>query len=317
MSHAYRLYGTTIESTRAFTRPIPSATTPPTLQVQETAPLSAHAAWPQFEKVCTSSAPDGTIPSTLYRHPEQDTYALRFEDAVDYIVAPDAISHYLHDDRLAHAVELWLLGPVFSLWNEGRGRPALHASAVAVDGQAVGFLATKKGGKSTLAATLMQEAGCPLLTDDVLVLDEAPQGIVGRPSYPQMRMWPDQARHFVGQAEALPPVVPDCAKRRVRVGADGFGTFRDNSHPVTHLFLPERRPPESDVQMTPLSPQETLVELVRHSFLPHTVDRLNLAPRRLPLLAALAEQVQMHRLVYPAGIEHLPRIATTLLQKMH
>lgn len=316
MSHTYRLYGTTIESTRAFTRRLPSTTAPPTLQLREAAPLPTRSFWPQLREVCASSPPDDTIPSTLYRHPGQETYALRFRDAVDYVITPDTISHHLHDDRLAHAVELWLLGPVLSLWNEVHGRPALHASAVAVDGHAVGFLATKKGGKSTLAAALMKEAGCPLLTDDILVLDEDAGRVVGRPSYPQMRMWTDQARHFVGQATALPRVVPDLSKRRVPVGPNGFGTFREAAAPVTHLFLPERRPEASSVRMLPVSPQNAVRALIRHAFLPHTVDHLNLASLRLPLLTTLVEQVRMHRLVYPTGVDHLPRVTEALLKEI-
>jgi hypothetical protein len=47
------------------------------------------------------------------------------------------------------------------------GFVSLHASAVAIDGQAIGFLAAKGGGKSTLAIALAA-AGAQLITDDTL-----------------------------------------------------------------------------------------------------------------------------------------------------
>ncbi|MEF8797069.1 MAG: hypothetical protein V5A48_11490, partial [Salinivenus sp.] len=152
-----------------------------------------------------------------------------------------------------------------------------------------------------------------LLTDDILVLDPERETVVGRPSYPQMRMWPEQARHFVGdRTEALPRVVPHLSKRRVPVGPEGFGTFRDTAAPLTHLFLPEYRSDVEDVRIDPLPPQEAVAALLQHAFLPNTVEDLGLADRRLPVLTALADQAQVARLVYPEGAEHLPAVAETL-----
>jgi hypothetical protein len=313
MTQTYQLYGLTVESTRAFSRPVPSASGSSSLRVEAGPPVPSAAFWPQLE-VASSSSPDHAISNTLYRHPEDDICALRFQDAADYVLTPNEISYHLHDSRLEYAVDIWLLGPVFSIWNELRGRPALHAAAVSVGDEAVGILATKKGGKTTLAAALMN-AGRPLLTDDVLVLDCPETEITGHPSYPQMRMWPDQAQYFVGDVEALPRVVPHLTKRRVPVGPDTFGEFRTTACPVTHLFLPERRPNATSIRTSRLSPQDAFVELLRHSFLPHTVERLHLADQRLPLLTALSEQVQMHRLIYPEGNDHLPRVAEAILRE--
>jgi hypothetical protein len=127
-----------------------------------------------------------------------------------------------------------------------------------------------------------------------------------------MRMWPEQARHFVGRAADLPRVVPHLTKRRVPVGPEGFGTFREAACPVTHLFLPERRPDATGLETDPLSPQEAVVALLRHSFLPNTVEHLDLAARRLPVLTALAEQAQVARLRYPEGADHLPQVAEAI-----
>lgn len=249
----------------------------------------------------------------LYRGVDGRRHALRFKDVVDFCCDSDTISYHLSAPGHAYAVELWLLGTVFTLWNELRGVPALHTAAVAVDDRAVGFLASNKGGKSSLAAAFMQ-AGYPLLTDDILMVEQRGGDIVGQPSYPQMRMWPDQARHFLGSEEALPLVVPHLTKRRVPVGPGGFGTFRGKSASISHLFLPTRSPEVSEVELERLSPQETLIELLRHSFLPNTVVRLGLAERRLPILMVLAQQVHLYRMRYPTGVEFLPGIVDTILR---
>lgn len=311
MAQTYRLYGTTVESTLSFEHHVPRARGAAEVRIEEGPPAPSFSFWTQMEVVSAVEGDDVSVPHTLYRHPEGDRHVVRFRDAVDYILAPDAITYHLHDRRFTHAVEIWLLGPIFSLWNELRGRPALHASTVGVGDGAIGFLATNKGGKSTLAAGLMR-AGCPLLTDDILVIDEADGEMIGRPSYPQMRMWPEQARHFVGDVSALPRVVPHLTKRRVPVGPEGFGTFHETARPVTHLFLPEYRPDVDGVQATPLPPQEAVTTLLRHAFLPNTVEDLGLAATRLPTLTALAEQAEVARLVYPKGADCLPKVAESI-----
>jgi hypothetical protein len=311
MAQTYRLYGTTVKSTLSFEHHVPRARGAAELRVEEGPPAPASSAWPQMEVVHFVEGDGVSVPHALYRHPEEDRHVVRFREAVDYTLSPDRITYHLHDDRFAHAVEIWLLGPILSLWHELRGRPALHGSAVAVGNGAVGFLATNKGGKSTLAAALMR-AGCPLLTDDILVIDEADGEVVGRPSYPQMRMWPEQVRHFVGDGSDLPRVVPHLTKRRVPVGAGGFGTFHATARTVTHLFLPEYRPDVDGVQATPLSPQEAVTTLLRHAFLPNTVEDLGLAATRLPALTTLAKQAEVARLVYPEGADRLPQVAESI-----
>ena len=311
MAQTYRLYGTTVESTLSFDHHVPRARGAAEVRLEEGPPAPASSSWPQMTVVHSVEGDDVSVPHALYRHPEEDRHVVRFRDAVDYTLSPDRITYHLHDRGFAHAVEIWLLGPILSLWHELRGRPALHASAVAVGDGAIGFLATNKGGKSTLAAALMR-AGCPLLTDDILVIDGADGEMIGRPSYPQMRMWPEQARHFVGDVSALPRVVPHLTKRRVPVGGEGFGTFDETARPVTHLFLPEYRPDVDGVQVTPLPPQEAVTTLLRHAFLPNTVEELGLAADRLPTLTTLAKQAEVARLVYPEGAEHLPDVAETL-----
>jgi hypothetical protein len=65
---------------------------------------------------------------------------------------------------------IFLVGTVFGILLHQRGRMALHASAIAVGGQAVLFCGPSGAGKSTLAAAL-GNAGYPLLSDDLCAVD--------------------------------------------------------------------------------------------------------------------------------------------------
>jgi hypothetical protein len=240
-------------------------------------------------------------------------------DGYEILNFPGTADFFLQDDRIAchvlepDLVELRLLGPVLSYCLERWGLPTLHASAVAVDGRAVAFLSRQGGGKTGLAAALMR-AGMPLVTDDVLPVEDRKGTFFARPGYPQMRMWPDEAAWFLDRWEELPLVHPEVTKRRISVGPGGFGEFRDASLPLAGLYIPERRP-DGPVEIVDVPPRDALIELVRYSFSPHLVEAAGLQPFRFDLFARLVQRVPVRRLRYPAGFERLAEVTETLLQK--
>ncbi|WP_148278347.1 hypothetical protein [Salinibacter ruber] len=253
--------------------------------------------------------PDSVPAIRLYR--VEDRFVARFVDAATFSIGSERIEYLLHDDTYAYALELWLLGTVLAFWLEWRGVPALHASAVALGDGAVGFLASKQGGKTTLAMSLLQQ-GHPLLTDDLLPLGVEGDAIRGQPGYPQMRMWPAHVRHFVDNSDSLRRAHPYTDKRRVPIGTDGLGTFCDDVRPLQALYLPERTD-KTSIQIQPVAPTEALKAALRHSFLPRLVEAASWQARRLNVLSQLVEQIPVWQLTYPEGIEHLPRVADAIL----
>jgi hypothetical protein len=251
--------------------------------------------------------PIGNTTVRLFRTPDREI--LRFTDVADFHLWPDRIIAQPADPEPSPLLEIHLLGSVFSYWLERQGLVTLHASAVAVGPRAAAFLSTHGGGKSGLAAALMR-AGASLLTDDVFPLEERNGSFLGRPGYLQMRMWPDEATHFLGGFEHLPLVHPDLSKRRLPVGQDGFGTFCDDSLPLGCLYLLERQPDgDAPIEIREVSPRDALIELLRHSFTPLLVEAAGLQPARFDLLSRLVLQVPVKRLRYPSGFDHLPRVA--------
>ncbi|MDD3926108.1 MAG: hypothetical protein PHT33_05570 [bacterium] len=217
-----------------------------------------------------------------------------------------------------HLVELCLLGPVFSFWLERQGLSALHASAVAVDGRAVAFLSSNKGGKSCLAAAMMA-AGYPLLSDDILAVSVQDGMAEARPSYPQMRLWPAEAEHFLGTGTALEEVYPGFPKLRVPVGEGGFGAFHHQPCPLSRIFLPQRRPPEETgggIIVAPLTPGEALLELLGHSFLSDMVDGPDWRAEQLVRLGRVVTGVPVYRLFYPDGFQYLPFAAEAVADEL-
>jgi hypothetical protein len=157
------------------------------------------------------------------------------------------------------------------------------------------------------------QAGYSLLTDDILPVEERDGTFFGRPGYPQMRMWPDEAAHFLDGWEDLPLVHPEISKRRVPVGAGGFGSFHPDSLPLAVLYVPERRQ-DGPIEIREISRSEGLLELVRHSFSPRLVEAAGLQPRRFDLFARLVRQIPIRRLIYPSGFHRLPEVAEAVLR---
>lgn len=253
--------------------------------------------------------PDGGSVFHLYRLDGHEV--LSFPRTADFYVQGDRISCHVQELDL---VELRLLGPVLSYWLERLGLPTLHASAVAADGRAVAFLSRQGGGKTGLAAALMR-AGLPLVTDDVLPVEDREGAFLARSGYPQMRMWPDEAAFFLERWEELPLVHPEVAKRRVAVGDGGFGAFLDASLPLAGLYIPERRSGGA-VEIVDVPPRDALIELVRYSFSPHLVQAAGLQPFRFDIFARLVQSVPVRRLRYPAGFERLAEVAAVVVHSL-
>lgn len=256
---------------------------------------------------------EGDSAARLYRFGGSEIF--RFTATGDFVLGSQWITCHPAPQAAGRSdlIESPLLGPVLSYWLERRGIPTLHASAVAVGGRAVAFLSRQEGGKSGLAAAMMQ-AGCSLLADDLLPIEELAGAFHARPGYPQMRMWPDEAAHFVERWKALPFVREGGLKRRVPVGEDGFGRFHGSALPLACLYVAERCN-GGPIEVGEIAPRDAFIELVRRSFAPHLVEAAGLQPARFDLLGRLAQQIPVRRLRYPSGFERLPEVAEILLRQ--
>lgn len=243
-----------------------------------------------------------------------DAHILRFTDVADYRIGDDQIACDLRSPDHENAVDIHLFGLVFSIWHERRGIPALHASAVTVGDEAVAFLAGRGSGKSSLAGSLVQH-GAELLTDDILPVTPVADQVIARPGFPQMRFWPAELDYFVGDHERFPLAHPAFSKRRVPVGADGFGRFCDRPVQLRAIYLPDPRDCDS-VQVETVHPRQALFEMVRHSFASHIAEAMKLRERRFHTLGDVARRVPVLRLTYPSGFENLPRARDRVLRDL-
>jgi hypothetical protein len=252
--------------------------------------------------------------SWLYVYQRAPHTVMRFSGVAEFYLGPDHIDCYVIDSVYDYMVELHLIGYVMSVWLELRGVTMLHTAAVVIDEHAVGFLATNKGGKTSLVASLMQHEH-RLLTDDILPLQAAGDQVIAHPGYPQMRMWPDQADHFVGGHDGLELVHPRLSKRRVPVGAGGFGAFAKQRAPLGVLYLP-RRADTDTVEFEAVSFGEAILCLAQNSFAVGIVEAIGLESERFARLASIARAVPLIRVTYPEGNHRLAAVSDAIVRDL-
>jgi len=222
------------------------------------------------------------------------------EVAVD--LSPDA------DER---AVRLCLLGPIAALLLHQRGRLILHASAVAVAGNAIAFMGGQGWGKSTMAAAF-HVRGHGALADDVTALQLDSGRPMALPAFPQIKLWPNSIIALGDAPETLPVVHPDFAKRAIPVTAG----FADAPLPLRRIYVlasGER------VEIESLSPQEALVELIGHSYAARFGKELLQATgmaTHFKQCARVAENTRLYRFRRPASLSILDEHVSMLVDDL-
>ena len=301
----YRLFGHTFASNRPLASWLPPSPDPADLVIsfvsEPPVDWDPADATPVFSS--RSKSEDGR--SILVLYILGACKVIRFLEFADFYLWPDRLVCRVDDRAPAHLIRNFLLANVLPFWLELKGFITIHGSAVNISGQAVAFLAHSHNGKSTLAASLLQ-SGYALLTDDVLPL-RVQDGIYwAYPGYPAMRMWPDEADHFLTEYEHLERVHPDLDKRYVPVGNGYFGLFCDQPVPLGRIYILERRGAD-DLQAEPeiqhIPHREALIELLRYSFITRLSEAVGLAGDRFGSLSGLVRVIPVRRLIYPSGYE--------------
>lgn len=310
----YRLYGMTLATDFDFANRLLTGSGSPdlTFACVSSAPLAEE--WDQAEPAYVSPPRKNGLSVILIYRVGEDCWVIRFPTA-DFYLWPDRILCHLPNPEHHYLVEIQLLGVVLACWLELRGIPALHASAVKRNGRTAAFLSTSEGGKSSLAATMMK-AGSSLLTDDILPVRRSDGLYLGQCGYPTLRMWPDQARHFLRDYEELSIVHPAYSKRRVPVGRDSFGTFCGVAEPLACLYLPERRNPDewgTQIEFRSASRLEAMMALITHSFAVHMVEALGVHRQRWEFFAEMVAHVPVRKVIYPSGFDYLPYVQEAIL----
>lgn len=110
-------------------------------------------------------------------------------------------------DASGDRVRIEFIGTTQSMLWYQRGYLPLHASALLVGAAAVAVGASSHSGKSVLAAALARR-GCPVVADDMMVVDFSGEKPMVLPGYQKLRLWKDASEQLGFTGDAVAKALP-------------------------------------------------------------------------------------------------------------
>ena len=205
----------------------------------------------------------------------------------------------------------YLLGPILRFVLRLRGITCLHASAVAIDGQAVALVGPAGAGKSSAAAAFAQ-LGFPVLADDVVALSDQGHRFSVQPAYPRVRLWPASVTALFGSAEALPRITPNWDKCFLDLNAPGF-QFQHEPLPLSAIYILGERRGDLGVPMVEiLSSREGMMALVSDTHASLVLDRAKRA-QEFEMLGRLVKNVPLRRVTACADFARIAELCAAII----
>ena len=262
------------------------------------------------EPFLSCDMPDGNPFLTIARI--GDRFLARFTDRADFLVSADGDTiRCIHGPAGSpETIRHLLLDHILPLVLNLRGKEVLHASGAVVHGRAALFAGPSGSGKSTLAAALVR-TGCPLLSDDSTVLQESAGRFEAVPAYAGFRLWEDAAGWMVGKDKSL-PFVADYSPKRRWTPEEGQLLLSEAAVPVGKIWFVNHDDYGEAPRSDPMTPAETLAELLSRSFRMDVTDPAMLK-RQFRFLAEVAEMVPAARLTL-AGLPEGPEAVAELVK---
>jgi hypothetical protein len=229
------------------------------------------------------------------------TYRVRDGREIVIDRAPEA------DER---TIRVPLLGMCLALLLVQRGLLVLHASAVVCAGGAVAFVGEKGYGKSTMAATLFGR-GHPLITDDVLAIDDSSQAgpALALPGFPQFKLLPEAVVSALGEDPARLPRLATPYDKLARAATERFAQA---PVPLRAVYVLAEGPAPA---VRPFTREEATIQVIAHSLAGRYGSFLlrgSAASAHLRRCADLARNVTVQRLERPFALSLLPAVAHLL-----
>lgn len=298
--YQYRLYGIAIKSHWPLPCAESSEATPYAVELVEVP--SAFFAEAALEVAAQPTTTD------WYReaHLTDGSIYLRWAGLSEFLISADGsrIAACPVGDVAYEALMTYLLGQVLSFALLKKGFDPLHATALLVDGGVVGFLGDSGYGKSSLAAAFLQ-AGYPIVTDDLLVVEKQECGLSVYPGIPRIKLFPEIAHAFLGSGVMGTPMNP--LTHKLVIPLDRPHSHQDVA-PLKALYVltrPSTHAKGARVTIKPLSRRQSFLALLKNAFNSFVVDPWRLQ-RQFDLNTQIVSSIPIKMLSYPRTIAAAP-----------
>lgn len=240
-------------------------------------------------------------------------FVLRFPNLADFFVSATTkkIRCQPIADIATETIRHLFLDQVIPLVLSQQGRIVLHGAASRTPYGVAAFVGESGAGKSTLAASFALE-GCPVLTDDCLLLDRNQNKMIAMTSYSGVRLWPHVALALYGAYQCGSTVAHYTTKRRF-----SCAKLPTNGQPISGIFFMDARDDESNcaISAEEVPTSQALLNLIRYSFI-LDVTSSSFLRTRFEELGNLALMTVSYKLSFPRGLALLPTLRDLVLRKL-
>lgn len=203
-------------------------------------------------------------------------------------------------------------GPLAGFCLQLQGLNALHGNTLVHRDRAFAILGPSGAGKSTLTAALMQ-AGCRLLSDDLLAIRWAGETAMALPGPQRVKLWGDTLDHLFAGWDGLPSYVTWLEKRAVP--ADMLGEHCQAESPLRALYVLSPTNADSPVEIRRVHGAHALASLLRNVYMNEYLRReTSVLGRQLEAMGLIAQRLPVYAIAYPHSYDVLPDVANRLVQ---
>lgn len=240
-----------------------------------------------------------------------ESFVLRFPNLMDFSI--DARSLEINCKPVpgvsSTTINQLYLNQVLPLIQSHSGELVFHGSSVVIDDVALAFMGVSGRGKSTLAASFSSNS-YQFMTDDGMLIKPTDNGYLVFPSHPSIRLWEDSEAAILGVgAESAPPLE---YTSKLRFPASEKIVHYDRPCPLHRAyFLGDTE--TSETSFTKLSPQQAMVELIKHSFILDVEDR-KIMSAHFDAISKMSALDIFYRLDYPRSYDVLSNVRHAILE---
>ncbi len=252
-----------------------------------------------------------------YAHLDGGASYVRWNGVGEFLVSGDGrlITCGTLGNAPGESFQVYLLGQALSFALVRSGFEPFHATCVVVDGKAVAFLGDSGFGKSSLAAYLLS-VGDRLLTDDLLLLQEKPEGFLAYPGPPRIKLYPDMAQRYLGGVAGGVPMNPETPKLILPLDRDRICDSPVILRAIYELSPPHDMEDSQKVEFESLTTREAFVELSCNTFNYVILDG-DRVHRQFNETARIVSVVPVKRLLHPRSLESFPLVRNAILRDLN
>ena len=263
----------------------------------------------------TERTPSGESVLLVWKLDSDRFYRFRYADGTEFLLDSDGGELWATwpENMTLEDTATYLLGPILGCLLRLRGVTCLHASAVLIEGRAVALVGPAGSGKSSTAAALAAK-GFPVLSDDIVALDQRDSRLWAQPGYPRLNLWPDSVQALYGASDQLPLITPPWPKRFLDVAKPPLA-FHPAPAPMGAVYLLEAtdEPGLPQVQMS--NNRAGLVSLVANTYANYLLDP-PLRAREFKLLGEVIASVPVRRLRFAATPQSFGQLPGVILEDL-